>query len=144
MKRSNIDELYEEKPVLTCCMCGKSLLEEPEMAIVKIVSRIGKDGVKRIEKYMPCCKGACDNAIPVGRGCDDGWWDLTDFINPALREKIWFGMLNNMHKKKLEMSEEAREGFADVMDATLSLSIRDMTEKEKRCALMIMNNYPFF
>ena len=143
MKSSNIDDLYEEKPVLTCRRCGKSLLEEPGKAMVKVVSRIGEDGIKRIEKYMPCCKGECDNAIPVGKDCGDGWLDLTDFINPVLRERIWFGMFNNMCKKKLEISESARRDFGDIMDSTLSLATRDLTETEKRNALMVINNYPF-
>lgn len=130
MRKSNVDNLYNF--TLTCRQCGKDLLENPEKAKVKVIYKTGEDGVRKIVKFIPCCTGACYEAVPMDSGCESGDRDISDFATPFMRETILIGLVNALRRKTAEMSEEAGEDLIRVMLGTLALVSRDITEKEKQ------------
>jgi len=129
MKRNNMYSSYEE---LNCRHCGKDVLQDISNSIVVIHQKRNL-----VTDVFPCCKGNCDDAL----GSLSGWKELKEFTNPYLYLKHLMAVLNNMHEG-MEFTDEALEGYKEVVTKTAPYVFRNMTDDERESSAF-SNMLPF-
>jgi hypothetical protein len=129
VKRNNMYSKHEE---LNCKHCGADVLQDINNSIV-VIHQEGNT----VTHVFPCCKGACDDAL----GSLSGWKELKDFTNPYLYLKHVMAVLNNMHEG-MEFTDEAFEGYKQVLIKTAPYVFRDMGDDEMGDAAL-SNILPF-
>lgn len=138
MKKSNV---FSSESEIKCSVCGKNLMDEPEMALVNIIQNMQTN---KIVYVKPCCKGACDKQIErmAKQGELSGWKDLTDMLNPYLYMKHIMSVMNSMDEGEGFENKEAFEDYKTLLLNLYPYIARDISEEEKR-TVIISNALPF-
>ena len=118
---TKINNMYSTYEPLECRYCGIDTLENPGNSIVAI-----KEINNLVEDVFVCCKGECDHAL----GSVSGWKDLEDFVNPYLYLKHIMSVFNSIHEDNLEFTNEALEGYKQVLIRSAPYVFRNMSAKE--------------
>lgn len=137
MKKSNIFDKTED---VVCSVCGKNLLEDPDMALLNII--LNEDN--KIVHVKPCCKGDCDHKISrmVKDDESSGWKDIKDFTNPYLYMKHLMSVLNSMFDGKGFENKEAFENYKKFVLSMYPYVTRNLTDEDKE-QIKIDNMVPF-
>lgn len=140
---------YKYEP-LNCKCCGTDLLIDRKGIIVFIEDYSIKRGrtiadVKPVSKYIDVywsCKGKCDNTLKREyRKYDfiDGWEDISDIIIPAQYMRWLMAIMNRMHAKDDEYSDQA---FAELKKFILRISqlvLRRQSQQDIQRVLDLMS-----
>lgn len=138
MKISNV---YSNQSEIKCSVCGKDLMENPQMSMVNIIQNLD---TQKIVSVKPCCKGTCDKIIEKTAKVRElsGWKDLTDFLNPYLYMKHIMSVLNSLHDEEGFENKEAFEDYKALVLNAYPYVTRDMSDEEKQSAAL-SNAMPF-
>lgn len=131
MDRSNV---FKDFVDVKCSVCGKALMDDPEMSMVNIIQNVE---TRKIVHIKPCCKGNCDKIISkvAKKGEISGWKDLTDFLNPYLYMRHVMAVLNSMHEGCGFDNSEAFEDYKNLVLNVYPYITRNMTDDEKEAAI---------
>ena len=138
MEKSNV---YSSNTEIKCSICGKDLMEQPEMSLVNIIQNLDTN---KIVSVKPCCKGKCDQIIEgtAKRRELSGWKDLTDFMNPYLYMQHIMSVMNSMQKAEGFENQDAYEEYKNLLLNMYPYITRNLSEEEKEEAIM-SNAFPY-
>lgn len=138
MNKSNV---FSNETDVKCCVCGKSLFDEPNMSMINIIQNMD---TKKIVSVKPCCKGKCDRKVSILQNDREisGWKDFTEFLNPYQYMNHLMSVMNSMNKGIGFENDEAFEDYKQLILNAYPCITRNMTDDEIRAAVL-MNQMPF-
>ncbi|MCH1982469.1 hypothetical protein MCG98_07810 [Ruminococcus sp. OA3] len=125
MKKSNV---FEDNGQIICSVCGKKVMDNPEEALLNIIS----NRENKMVSIAGCCKGKCDSIVSAGapKGCLAGWKDIINFTNPYLYIKHIMSVFNSMADGKGFENRKAFEEYKRFLLLMYPYVTRDMTDQE--------------